>query len=99
MEFKELAQTMAYNLPISEDDAVYILNRILMNPFDLDYEINAKKHFENQLEKTQNILESYGRSINEDRDKYMNKIKFYQGERSAYEKILNYYDNKLNEGE
>jgi predicted transcriptional regulator len=99
INLKELATIMAVNLPISTEDAMYVLNKILQNPFDLDVEINTRKYLKEKLDQTQNQLEIYGNLLSEDRNKYMNKIKFYQGERSAYEKILNYYDSKLNEGE
>jgi hypothetical protein len=99
INLKELATIMSVNLPISVEEATYVLNRILQNPFNLDVEINARQYLKDKLNETQNQLEIYGNLLLEDRDKYMNKIKFYQGERSAYENMLKYYDNKPNEGE
>lgn len=97
MKLKELAEIMAINLPISTEKATYVLSKILQNPFELDFEVNTRKYLEYKLNETQSQLEIYGSLLLEDRERYMNKIKFYQGERSAYEKILKYHDNKLNE--
>ena len=97
INLKELATIMAVNLPISAEDATYVLNKILQNPFDLDIEINTRQYLKDKLNETQSQLEIYGNLLLEDRNKYMNKIKFYQGERSAYEKVLKYYDKKLND--
>jgi cob(I)alamin adenosyltransferase len=46
------------------------------------------EYIQDELLTTQAKLETYGGMIVNNREVYMNKIKFLQGERSAYNKII-----------